>query len=144
VQSIVFGNGASSVNAMGAISYLPPNVTGLNAQLYNQTYAQYINDQSPLDANPTENYIAVNHTVSTTYSDIVVTCLLDYGVPAGEDAFDNASQTNGTYTFDELGLTTWNASTASGTLLTHVVFNPIQKALNRKIQIVYQLRFVME
>jgi hypothetical protein len=143
IQACVFGNGASSVNAMGAISYLPPNVTGLSAQLYNQTYSQYVNDQSPLDEAPADNFLTVNHTVNTTYSDVVVTCLLDYNVPAGEMAFDNASQTNSTYTFDEIGLTTWNAGTDTGMLLTHVIFNPVQKALDRRISIVYTLRVVM-
>ena len=41
----------------------------------------------------------------------------------------------GTYVFDELAL-----YTANGDLLTHVIFHPVQKSANRKIQVVYTLR----
>jgi CRISPR/Cas system-associated protein Csx1 len=143
IMQMVFGNGASSVSATGAITYQPPNVTGVNAILYNQTYAKFINDQSPLDNNVTNNFLAVNHTNNTTYSDIVVSCLLDYSEPSGQQAFDNAVTTNGMYIFDEIGLTTYNTSTASGNLLSHVIFHPVQKALDRRIMIQYTLRIVM-
>ena len=42
---------------------------------------------------------------------------------------------NGTYVFDELALYTGNND-----LLTHVVFHPVQKSANRKIQVIYTLR----
>ena len=41
--------------------------------------------------------------------------------------------------FDELGLRSWNPN-GSGNLLTHVVFHPVQKSLNRLIQIDYTVR----
>lgn len=143
IQQMLFGNGASSVSATGVITYLPPNVTGLAATLYNQTYAKFVDDQSPLDTDVADNFLAVNHTNNTTYSDVVVTCLLNYSEPSGQQAFDNAVQTNGTYIFDEIGLATYNTSTGVGMLLSHVIFHPVQKALDRKIQIVYVLRIVM-
>lgn len=143
IQVMAFGNGASSVSATGVITYLPPNVTGLTASLYNQTYSKFINDENPLDTDTTDNFLAVNHTTNTTFSDVVVTCLLDYNEPSGQAAFDDATQTNGTYIFDEIGLSTWNASIGSGMLLTHVIFHPVQKALNRRIQIIYTVRIVM-
>ena len=58
----------------------------------------------------------------TNYTDIVVTALLDYGEPEGQDAFDNASDTNSLYVFDELGLKSYNPN-GSGRLLTHVIFH---------------------
>jgi hypothetical protein len=142
VTQMVFGNGASSVSAVNAITYLPPNVTGIGATLYNQTYAKIVDDNNPANADPTDNFMVVNHTNNTTYSDLVVTCLLDYNEPAGQAAFDDASLANGTYIFDELGLMTVNSGSA-GLLLTHAIFNPVQKSLNRRIQVVYQLRIVM-
>lgn len=143
IQQIVFGNGASSVSATGEITYQAPNTTGLTATLYNQTYAKFINDQSTLDTDPTNNYISVNHTTNTTYSDVVVTCTLDYSEPSGQMAFDNSTITNGEYIFDEIGLTTYNTSTQQANLLSHVIFHPVQKALDRKIIVIYTLRIVM-
>jgi hypothetical protein len=61
--------------------------------------------------------------------------LLDYTEPAGQQAFDNSATMTGTYVFDELGLLS-----ESEKLLTHVVFHPVQKALNRLIQIDYTIR----
>ena len=142
---IVFGNGASSTSSIGAIAYLPPNVTGLTATLYNQTYQKYIDDNSPAVTDPNDDNIQVNHTANLTYSDVVVSCLLDYNEPSGQAAFDDASLANGTYIFDELGLSTLdpNSSLSTGFLLSHVIFHPVQKSLNRRIQLVYTIRVVM-
>jgi hypothetical protein len=87
------------------------------------------------------NFMVVNHTANTTYSDLVVTCTLDYSEPSGQDAFDDAEDVDGNYVFDELGLITYNIDPSLGSLLTHVIFNPIQKSLNRQIEIVYTIRF---
>jgi len=61
--------------------------------------------------------------------------LLDYAEPSDQQAFDNSTTMQGTYVFDELGLIS-----SSGKLLTHVIFHPVQKALNRLIQIDYTVR----
>ena len=108
IMLMLFGNGASSVSAVGTITYLPPNVTGLDAALYNQTYQVFVDDLSPLDTDPTDNFIRVNHTTGTTFSDVVVTALLDYNEPSGQEAFDNATDLTGTYIFDEIGLQTYD------------------------------------
>jgi len=70
---------------------------------------------------------------------LFVTCLLDYGEPSGQQAFDNSTSTNDTFVFDELGLVSYNPN-GTGLLLTHVIFNPVQKSLNRLIQIDYTVR----
>jgi hypothetical protein len=143
IAQMLFGNGASSVSAIGGVSYLPPNVTGLNAQLYNQTYQVFVDDLSPLDTDPTDNFMRVNHVVGNTYSDIVVTCLLGYNEPSGQLPEDNSPDNNGTYVFDEIGLATYDPSTNVGIMLTHVIFHPVQKSLNRQIEVIYTLRIVM-
>jgi len=140
IYQMAFGNGGSSVDPTGVITYLPPNVTGQSADLYNQTYAKVVDDNSAADTDPQANKMTVLHTSGATYSDILVTCLLDYGEPAGQQAFDNSTNFNGEFVFDELGLKTWNGSAESLRLITHVIFHPVQKSLNRQIQIDYTLR----
>lgn len=157
IQSMVFGNGGSIVSAVGEILYLPPNITGIDAALYNQTFSKVVDDQSPLDQNPVNNNILVNHVVNTFYSDVQITCTLDYNEPAGQAAYDDAPvangntlglnstqpDVNGAFVFDELGLTNFDTITGNGMLLSHVIFHPVQKSLNRSIEVVYSLRIVL-
>lgn len=144
IYQMAFGNGAASVDETGIITYLPPNTSGQNAALYNQTYAKIVDDTSVFNLDPTRNKMTVFHTAGTLYTDIVVQCLLDYGEPAGQAAFDNSTATDGSYIFDELGLLANYGTDPSGNtitrLLTHVVFHPVQKSLNRQIQIDYTVR----
>lgn len=140
IDSMAFGNGGSSVDPTGVITYLPPNVTGQNADLYNQTYIKVVDGNSPANTDPTRNNLSVLHTAGTVYTDVLVTCLLDYGEPAGQQAFDNSTNFNGEFVFDELGLKAWEGTSSNLMLLTHVIFHPVQKSLNRQIQIDYTVR----
>jgi hypothetical protein len=140
IYQMAFGNGGSAVDPTGVITYLPPNTTGTNASLYNETYSKVVDDNSAANQDPANNYITVVHTSGQVYTDIIVTCLLDYGEPAGQQAFDNGTNFNGEYVFDELGLQCWNGSSSNLLLITHVIFHPVQKSLNRQIQIDYTLR----
>lgn len=140
IYEMAFGNGGSSVDPTGVITYLPPNVTGQNADLYNETYAKVVDDNSAANTDPANNKMTVLHTTGRPYTDILVTCLLDYGEPAGQQAFDNSTNFNGEYVFDELGLKCVSGSTTNLRLITHVIFHPVQKSLNRQIQIDYTLR----
>ena len=140
IYQMAFGNGGSSVDTTGVITYLPPNVTGQNADLYNQTYQKVVDDTSSANTDTTRNKLTVLHTSGKVYTDILVSCLLDYGEPSGQQAFDNSTNLDGDYVFDELGLKTWQGSTSDLDLVTHVVFHPVQKSLNRQIQIDYTVR----
>lgn len=141
VHEMHFGNGGTSVDPTGVVTYLPANSTGTSADLYNQTYYKVVDDNSSLNLDPTRNKIKVIHTPGLVYTDIVVSCLLDYGEPSGQQAFDNTTNFDDDFVFDELGLKSWNGTTAgAGKLLTHVVFHPVQKSLNRLIQIDYTVR----
>jgi hypothetical protein len=83
----------------------------------------------------------VRHVLGTAYSDVLVSCLLDFGEPSGQAAFDNATNSSGEFVFDELGLRAYSPDgTGLGDLLTHVIFHPVQKSLNRMIQIDYTVR----
>ena len=139
INSMAFGNGGTSVDPTGIITYLTPNSTATNASLYNQTYTKVVDDRSVTNLDPQRNKIETSHVNGTNYTDVLVTCLLDYGEPNGQDAVDQASQANSLYVFDELGLVSYSPS-GTGKLLTHVVFHPVQKSLNRLVQIDYTVR----
>jgi hypothetical protein len=145
IYEINFGNGGTSVDPTGIITYLPTNTVGQNANLYNPTYSKIVDDTAIANANPTNNKMTVTHIPGTIYTDILVTCLLDYGEPSGQALYDNNQNLNSEYVFDELGLRGRSIDgtsglTSTGLLLTHVVFHPVQKALNRLIQIDYTVR----
>ena len=139
IYQMDFGNGGTAIDPTGIITYLTPNSSGSNATLYNSTYSKVIDPSSSTNIDPTRNYTEIRHATGTTYTDIFCTCWLDYGEPSGQTAFDATTATNSTYTFDELGLRSYSTSGES-MLLTHVIFHPVLKSLNRLIQIDYTVR----
>jgi hypothetical protein len=132
IQSMVFGNDGVSIDIGGNITYNTPNVTDVTAELHNQTFSKLVNFTS--DDDPANNTTVV-HSGGTTFSDIVITSTLDYGEPIGQQALDNTADLEGDFVFDEIGLVS-----QQGRLLTHLIFHPVQKSANRKIQIVYTVR----
>jgi hypothetical protein len=143
IYEMSFGNGGTNVDPTGVITYLTPNTVGTNSALYNQTYTKVVDDRSVANTDPIRNKIETRHMTGTSYTDIVVSCLLDYGEPAGQEAFDNVADINSAYVFDELGLKGYdpdNVPSLTGKLLTHVIFHPVQKSLNRLVQIDYTVR----
>lgn len=139
ISEMSFGNGGTIVDPTGIITYLTPNSTGTNASLYNQTYTKVVDSSNVNNTDPTRNKIETRHVSGTNYTDVVVSCLLDYGEPDGQDAFDTAADTEQQFVFDELGLRGYSPS-GTGRLITHVIFHPVQKSLNRLIQIDYTVR----
>jgi hypothetical protein len=138
---MAFGNGGSRVDPTGIITYLTPNVSGLAANLYSQTYLKSVDAHSVYNKDPARNFMEVRHVNGTYYTDVVVSCLLDYGEPSGQNAFDNATNQTSPFVFDELGLRAFDPTgPGNGRLLTHVIFHPVQKSLNRLIQIDYTVR----
>lgn len=152
IYEINFGNGGTTVDATGVITYLPSNTNAQNSRLYNATYGKIIDNTSTDNTDPFRNKMEVRHVPGTIYTDILVTCLLDYGEPENQAAFDNSQSLSGDYVFDELGLVARSTDgtvgelvngtfvPGNGKLLTHVVFHPVQKSLNRLIQIDYTVR----
>jgi hypothetical protein len=142
IAEMAFGRGGTRVDQTGIITYLTPNVVGSEAALYDQTYYKNVNPRD-IDNNvdPARNYMEVRHVAGTAYADVLVSCLLDFGEPSGQAAFDNATNSEGLYVFDEIGLRAYSAAgPGQGDLLTHVIFHPVQKSLNRMIQIDYTVR----
>ena len=136
LYNMAFGNGGTTVNSTGDITYMTPNTSGTNASLYNQTYLKTNIAGVGLSYDPLNN-IEVNHTGRTTYSDIIITTTLGYSEPSDQNAFDNNTGTD-KYTFSEIGLLSQDNK-----LLTHVIFSPTAKALNRIITIEYTLRIAL-
>lgn len=139
IYELAFGSGGTAVDPTGLITYLTPNTVGTNASLYNQTYSKIIDQNASANLDPVRNKMEIRHISGATYSDIIVTCILDYGEPDGQEAFDNSQTLDGNFVFDELGLRSFNPS-GTGKLLTHVVFHPVQKSLNRLLQVDYTIR----
>lgn len=145
IYEMHFGNGGTSIDPTGVINYLPSNTNTQNANLYNPTFAKIVDDTATANTDKIRNKIEIRHVPGQIFSDLVITCLLDYGEPSGQEAFDNSQNLNGDYVFDELGLKARSTDGSSGLqttgkLLTHVVFHPVQKSLNRLIQIDYTVR----
>lgn len=144
IDSMVFGNGGTRVDNTGIITYLTPNVIGTSSKLYNETYTKHVN--ATLDASlgiavdGSRNFMQVRHVPGAFYTDLLVSCLLDFNEPSGQEAFDNSVNSDGTFVFDELGLRAYDTSGQPGPMLTHVIFHPVQKSLNRMIQIDYTIR----
>jgi hypothetical protein len=139
IYEMVFGTGGTVVDPTGLITYLTPNTIGVNASLYSQTYTKVVDQNVIANTDPIRNKMEIRHISGATYSDIIITCLLDYGEPLGQEAFDNSVDLSGNFVFDELGLRSYNPD-GIGKLLTHVVFHPVQKSLNRLLQIDYTIR----
>lgn len=139
VYQMVFGTGGTTVDPTGLITYLTPNTIGVNSSLYNQTYSKVVDQNATENVDPVRNKMEIRHISGATYSDILISCLLDYGEPLDQAAFDNSVDMNGNFVFDELGLKSYNPN-GEGKLLTHVIFHPVQKSLNRLLQIDYTIR----
>ena len=139
IYEMAFGSGGTSVDPTGLITYLTPNTVGINSSLYNQTYTKTVDQNAIANSDPTRNKMEVRHISGATYSDIIISCLLDYGEPDDQEAFDNSVNLDGNFVFDELGIKSYNPAGA-GKLLTHVILHPVHKSLNRLLQIDYTVR----
>lgn len=136
---MVFGTGGTTVDPTGLITYLTPNTIGTNSSLYNQTFKKVIDQSAVENLDPIRNKMEIRHISGATYTDVLITCILDYGEPDGQEAFDNSQDMNSNFVFDELGIRSYNPN-GDGKLLTHVIFHPVQKSLNRLLQVDYTIR----
>lgn len=135
IYALKLGNGGSAIDSGNMITYLPPNVTGGSANLYNTTYEELVDDQQA--TTPSEN--SVTYTTNADPDDtsiVIITATIAAGEPGGQDISDSPpnSDPEAQFAFDELGL-----FTSDGMLLTHIIFSPILKTANREIVITYTL-----
>lgn len=138
IKFMSFGNGASSIADSGNIVYRTPNVDANRndlASLYNETYFK---DVSVNDNGNNVRFVLNN----TNYADVVTVCTLDFGEPSGQNVIDNAANIEERFVFDEIGLRVGETYEDS-VLITHAIFSPFEKSLNRIIEIEYTIRIQM-
>lgn len=133
VFNLVFGNGGTFFNANSVLVYKAPNTIGSSATLYNQTYAVQVDDSTSGTA-AANSTVALPSPAPALTSLIVVTAQLSALEPLGQAVADNITTTDSVFTFDEIGL-----QSPDGLLLSHLVFNPIEKTANRAWLITYTI-----
>lgn len=135
INFIAYGSGGTSVDTSGKVLYKNPRVSesfDASGSLYNRTHQKSFTTQDD------NNKIEVIQGAS--YSDLKITSTLGYAEPSGQELFDTSTDNEGDYVFDELGLFTDASDINDATMLTHVIFHPVQKSQNRIIEIVYTVR----
>ena len=135
IHYMAFGNGATSVDAAGKVIYKAPRVSEAyekSATLYSRTFQKVISNNTTTDK--------IEVIPGTSYTDLKITCTLGYNEPSAQDTFDTSTTNDGLYVFDELALLSYAADPTDSTMLTHVIFHPVQKSANRTIEIIYTVR----
>ena len=145
IYHMAFGNGGSDVLNTGEINYKTTNTGTIrddSAGLYNKTYEKLIGQSESTDS---KNNVSIV-TSSSSYTDLQITCTLDFGEPSTQTTSDTATSDSSTdFIFDELGIYAYNSGGINSEyLLTHVIFHPVQKSLNRVIEIVYTIRVQLQ
>jgi hypothetical protein len=72
IYEMHFGNGGTTVDPTGVITYLPTNTNVQNADLYNPTYSKIVDDTNTANSDPTRNSVLPRHTPGQLYTDILV------------------------------------------------------------------------
>jgi hypothetical protein len=138
---MAFGNGGTYVETgVGGgyqLHYNSPNVIGSATTLYHETYSEVIDDGSISSGN---QVVTSTGSIENTFL-VICTCTLSSTEPGSQstdDSFDDvltsSSSTEEIFSFDEMGL-----KTPDGKLLSHIIFNPIEKTANREIIFTYTL-----
>lgn len=147
IRYMAFGNGGTTIDSVGGIIYKEPDVSNSrdeSASLYSEIFKKEI-DQ-------TENNNALPILGSAGFADIKITVTLDF-IETGlvQDSIDRAVSTESDAVFDEIAVYTGSsgiagslANTDEALLVTHVIFNPIQKSANRILEIDYTIRIQLQ
>lgn len=134
IFQIALGNGGTYIDSTQSIVYNSPNIVGISADLYNTTYTEVVDDGN--SGVGIGNSVISQAAPSPDISSLVIcTIQLSANEPAGQATTDGVTTNpDSLYTFDELGL-----KTIDGLLLSHIVFNPIEKNAQRELIISYTL-----
>lgn len=138
---MAFGNGATSVDTTGKVVYKSPRVSEAfesGANMYSRTYHKIISQNTDTDK--------IEVVTGPSYTDLKMTCTLGYSEPTDQDLFDSSTSNQGDYVFDEMSIFSYPSDPSNAvpintsSMLTHVIFHPVQKSQNRIIEIVYTIR----
>lgn len=155
IFKLKLGNQGTYIDASQQIVFRPPNTTGDNADLYNPTYVEVVDDaDAAVGSGNSVTFTSVPGTVNTR---VIVTCVIsaneavnritdtaDSATPSADPAIAGTVNPDGEFFFDELGLFT---KQTSGTLLdgpgelmlSHLIFSPIEHTGSRELTMVYTL-----
>jgi hypothetical protein len=137
INFMAFGNGGTTVDTTGRVIYRSPRVSEAyeqSASLYNKTYHKDIQGGEADEDNKIEII------TGASFTDIKMTVTLGYDEPSGQSVFDDSFTNEGEYIFDELGIFSNAVDFQDSTMMTHVIFHPVQKSQNRIIEIIYTIR----
>ena len=145
IWKIKLGNQGTYIDSSQQIVFRPPNTVGTNADLYNPTYYEIVDDS---DAGVgVGNSVTFTNIPNSTSTRVIITCVIsaNEAVNNPDDAGPSPLDPNGLYFFDELGLFTQGDGTPNllqengELLLTHIIMSPIEHTGNRELSIVYSL-----
>lgn len=156
IYKIKLGNQGTFIDTNQQIVFKPANVTADDADLYNATYVEIVDDSDAgISAYP-GNSVTFTQVPATTNTRVIVTAVIsaneainrttddESGTGVGDGDIGDGLDPEGQFFFDELGLFT---KETSGTLLegpgelllTHLIFSPIEHTGSRELQIIYSL-----
>jgi len=132
IARMAFGRGGTVIDSNGNISYKLPKVDGTQGDLYEPLMGSGLTRFEKAISS-----FEIPEADSQQYRDLTSVVVLNYDEPADAMQLDTASDFDDaeSYVFDELALVGDN-----GNFLTHLIFHPIQKSLNRKLEVRYTLR----
>jgi len=167
ITYMAFGNGGVIIDSSGGIVYRSPNTSlnkNPNAQLYNTTLIYEMTNEASNVKDPMTR-VPQESTLTGNYEDILSQVVLIAGFPPTQKNMDNANGSNNqisddstTFVFNEIALFCGPKGLGTLTdtsqiqnfiinqdtrLITHVIFHPVQKSLNRVLEITYTLRIQM-
>jgi hypothetical protein len=169
IAYMAFGNGGVTVDSTGQIVYNEPNVSNTkvpSAQLYNTVFVYEIENYN------TDNQSNASRDANTgggvnNYEDVSIVVTLTSDMPNNQMLIDIANGSNSLtssateFVFNEIALYTGvknkgnltdpsditkfltDTSENRPSMVTHVVFHPVQKSQNRTLEITYRLRIQM-
>ena len=134
IHSIRLGNGGTHILPDLSYQFLPPNVVAINADLYNTTYTEIIDDVN--SGSGAGNSVISSPAPTPSISSLVVNTIeLSSIEPAGQPAAEGINlDPEAPFVFDELGL-----FSGDGLLLTHIIFSPREKTAASSFIIEYTL-----